>query len=293
MATTDLNLSTITDGTVVNGKWAGTGIFDKLMVAVTDNLDLQYQNGRIKGTDYANVYLGSIQSVLQQSMTFLLQKEATEVDILMKRAQTEDQFGKVIDDNGNMTDSANTGTQHHWAVKTAEEQYTTAGFVTNKTEKEVASTRLDNALRQAKLMVEYNLDTTDAALGETLSTYKDFLTNLSTESAKDEWRQNGIPQTLYELEIMSKRLEADVASNTATGYKADSLYKIYRSLQELMFALANSGTIDVEANGTYDRILDGMEKAMNGQADVWGINMGIDLDASDVAEKPSATTPTV
>ena len=59
----------------------GDGIFDELMKAVNSQIETQYLNNRITGTDYANVYLSSLQSVLSQSIDFYLRSELTEVQI--------------------------------------------------------------------------------------------------------------------------------------------------------------------------------------------------------------------
>lgn len=60
---------------------AGTGIFDELMAAVNAQIDTQFLNNRITGTDYSNVYLGTMQTVLQQSVQFALQKQLSEAQI--------------------------------------------------------------------------------------------------------------------------------------------------------------------------------------------------------------------
>jgi len=54
----------------------GTAIFDTLMSVVESHIENQFQKGRLKGTDYATVYLGSLQAVLSQSVQFLLQEQA-------------------------------------------------------------------------------------------------------------------------------------------------------------------------------------------------------------------------
>lgn len=59
-----------------------TGVFDKLMASVNEHILLQYENNRITGTDYATVYLGSIQSVLQQSIQFALQEQLSEAQVV-------------------------------------------------------------------------------------------------------------------------------------------------------------------------------------------------------------------
>ena len=75
MATT---VDLITNGSIVNNEWVGTGVFDGLMHAVNKNIEVQYNNGRIAGQDYANIYLGGLQAVLQQSIMFVLQKDTND-----------------------------------------------------------------------------------------------------------------------------------------------------------------------------------------------------------------------
>ena len=75
MATT---VDLITNGNIVNNEWVGTGVFDGLMHAVNKNIEVQYNNGRIAGQDYANIYLGGLQAVLQQSIMFVLQKDTND-----------------------------------------------------------------------------------------------------------------------------------------------------------------------------------------------------------------------
>lgn len=58
-----------------------TGIFDVLMNAVDSHINTQYLNNRITGSDYANVYLGSIQAVLQAAVQYNLQEQLTEAQI--------------------------------------------------------------------------------------------------------------------------------------------------------------------------------------------------------------------
>lgn len=80
--TTDIILTDITNGTLdINNDWTGTGIFDVLMSAVNKNIESQYMKNRITGSDYATVYLGSIQAVLQQSMEYALREKLVEAQI--------------------------------------------------------------------------------------------------------------------------------------------------------------------------------------------------------------------
>lgn len=74
-----------------NNTVTGTGVFDDLMEAVNIHLKAQYDLGRITGSDYATVYLGAMQTALQQSVSFTLGKAKTnaEVTLINQKEVTE------------------------------------------------------------------------------------------------------------------------------------------------------------------------------------------------------------
>jgi hypothetical protein len=53
----------------------GSGVFDVLIQSVLRHIKAEYDEGRITGSDYANVYLGSMQSTLAEAVKFLLQEQ--------------------------------------------------------------------------------------------------------------------------------------------------------------------------------------------------------------------------
>lgn len=65
----DITIKDLTDGSLV-----GEGVFDKLMAALKPHLQQEYTQNRLKGPEYAEVYLGSLSNVMNTSMQFLLQK---------------------------------------------------------------------------------------------------------------------------------------------------------------------------------------------------------------------------
>ena len=67
---TDLVVSDLTQSTL-----EGTGVFDVLMRSTKTHLEAEFSKNRIKGAEYATVYLGSLDSVMRTSMEFLLQKQ--------------------------------------------------------------------------------------------------------------------------------------------------------------------------------------------------------------------------
>ena len=89
----DILISDISNGSISTGAdnkyiWTGSGIFDKLMIAINGNIKVQFDNGHINTADYANVYLGALQSAIQSSMDFLLKEKLTEEQITASQADT-------------------------------------------------------------------------------------------------------------------------------------------------------------------------------------------------------------
>ena len=70
-------------------EWSGSGVFDKLMHAINGNILVQYESGRIKGPEYAQVYLGSMQTAVVEAMKFMLTKEQIAKDLNLKQAQID------------------------------------------------------------------------------------------------------------------------------------------------------------------------------------------------------------
>lgn len=80
----DLTTADLTEGL---NTLTGVGTFDELMKAMSAHLEDQYSKQRIKGTDYANVYLGSTQTLMQQAVTYLLERDKVSKQLLLMDAQ--------------------------------------------------------------------------------------------------------------------------------------------------------------------------------------------------------------
>lgn len=65
----------------------GGGIFDTLMRANKVHLQAEFDKGRIKGTEYATVYLGSLESVMRTSLEFIMQRQkvALEAELMAQQ----------------------------------------------------------------------------------------------------------------------------------------------------------------------------------------------------------------
>lgn len=67
----------------------GTGVFDVLMKASREHLEQEFRQGRLKGNEYAQVYLASTQSVLSTALQFVLSREAQNLDFQIKAKEVE------------------------------------------------------------------------------------------------------------------------------------------------------------------------------------------------------------
>lgn len=89
----DITLSELTNGSISQNSdedyvWTGTGAFDKLISAVNSNIKIQYDNGAIDKSDYAQVYLAAIQTTIQTAVDFLLREQLVEAQIAQTETQT-------------------------------------------------------------------------------------------------------------------------------------------------------------------------------------------------------------
>jgi hypothetical protein len=87
------NNNTVTLAKLTSANADGIGVFDVLMRSVKAQLDAEYNANRIKGSEYATVYLGSLQAVLQTSLQMVLAQEKTnlEIQVLEKEVLLRDQ----------------------------------------------------------------------------------------------------------------------------------------------------------------------------------------------------------
>ena len=97
----DIILSDLTNST---DHVEGTGVFDVLIQAVERHVNSQYEEGRLAGTDFATVYLGSMQSVLSEAVKYLMteQQADRQADLISAQILSETknhEVGGVIDLN--------------------------------------------------------------------------------------------------------------------------------------------------------------------------------------------------
>lgn len=77
----------ITLDSLTQATTSGDGVFDTLMRAFKAHLDEQYNKNRIRGAEYAQVYLAGVQQVLQTSLAFTLNQEEQNLKNELARQQ--------------------------------------------------------------------------------------------------------------------------------------------------------------------------------------------------------------
>lgn len=84
-------MADITTLDLTTGAVDGSGVFDLLMKATKAHLDQEFEANRIRGNDYATVYLGSVQAVMQTATQFLLEKDraARQAELLQAQIDSE------------------------------------------------------------------------------------------------------------------------------------------------------------------------------------------------------------
>ena len=82
MPITPVTLADLTGATL-----DGTGVFDVLMRANKAHLESEYTKNRIKGPEYASVYLGSLEAVMKTALAFLLQKDKSSLEAQLLEQQ--------------------------------------------------------------------------------------------------------------------------------------------------------------------------------------------------------------
>ena len=86
---TDLVNGSIDRTSVEKPTWEGTAIFDVLVKALNDNIQIQYESGRITGPDLAKVYMGGLHTCITQAVTVFMQKPVIEKELEIKAKQIE------------------------------------------------------------------------------------------------------------------------------------------------------------------------------------------------------------
>ena len=92
MSNFEININNFSNGQIdttnpQDPKWEGTGIFDIIIKAANENIKIQNQTSRITGAEYAEVYLGTMQTAISEAIKFVLQNDTLAKELELKQAQ--------------------------------------------------------------------------------------------------------------------------------------------------------------------------------------------------------------
>ena len=85
----DFSNGSIDNSNPQDPKWGGTGVFDIIMKAANENIKIQNQASRITGAEYAEVYLGTMQTAISEAMRFILNRDQSTKDLEVKQANID------------------------------------------------------------------------------------------------------------------------------------------------------------------------------------------------------------
>ena len=220
----------ITIGQVTDGLLGGNGSFDVLMAAITAHIDQQYEKNRITSSDFGAVYLGSIQTTLEQAINFTLSAGKTELEEKILQAQLDKlELEKQL-----------TALQ----VERAATENLTARVQLEKAHKELAQLDLQSALiaaQTAKTNTETNL--TQQQINRTVQETELVKQKLTTEKAQTSdgyagvigkqsaliaaqtaktdgevtLTQQQVSRTVQEIELVKQKITTEKAQ-TSDGY---------------------------------------------------------------------------
>ncbi len=81
-----LTIPELTTATNANTSVTGEGVYDVLMNSVRAQVYEEYEQGRITGQEYSEVYLGATQSALGLALEFLMKKDLVPLEAENVRA---------------------------------------------------------------------------------------------------------------------------------------------------------------------------------------------------------------
>lgn len=288
---TSITFNEITNATTLTN---GTGYFDTIMKVVTLHLEDQLNKGNITSEAYANVYLGGMQSSMQLATQFALEEKLKEAqtdgalkDIEVKTAQINEMEArelatkaKILDENGieitaenELIPSASTTTAHHFSTDLLKAQIATEEEKDDLVKAQKDAALMDSVAKRGQITQELNGEYDPTTLewafpGASVDTNEEINFYKSVSGAN--------VATPYTMNMFRQLKENSIADATAKGYKADGAYKAYKSLQELLFALANAGVeasdediIADSANNPYKKIMLSMETLINAHIAEW------------------------
>lgn len=258
---TPISISDVTTNvSVANNVVSGDGIFDDLMETITVHLKAQYDANRITGAQYADVYLGAIQTAIIQSMQFALgkdkaTKEAELLSVQASKARIEIYLDKIIKEQAILDAKIKNGDEVIYSVweLTYEGDPDTYTYTTldNLTENDVKSRVLmfphveDTAITGVTLSSSTVLHQAGTSLAEA--------TIQKTEAEVDVLNQKGITEFAQTLVTEKTTPHADsLAGRQASLYNEQAKGFKWNADQKYLKTLLDAWSVNINTAGVAD-----------------------------------------
>lgn len=211
-AAVEIKVSDLTEATLV-----GDGVFDILMRATKAHLDEEYTKNRIKGPEYATVYLGSLNSVMDKALQFLLNKQKSQLEAELIGAQirqTEAQVTLTIA-QAELARQQKLNAENEWLLLAEQRAKLVAetGLIGQQEANLVAT--LPQIVEQTKLTEQQRLN----AITEELMMHKQIC---KLEAEYDLTMEQKV-KVSTETDLLGQKIQTEKAQTTGVGVAEDSV----------------------------------------------------------------------
>lgn len=217
----EIELKDLTEATV-----AGTGVFDVLMRAARSHLDEEFTRNRIKGPEYANVYLGSIEPVLVQSVEFLLNKDKAKNEADLIAAQIRETEAKIllIEAQTELAKQQKLNAENEWLLLAEQKAKMTAETALIYQQKDNLEATLPQIDVQTALITQQRLN----AITEELIMHK----QMCKLDAEYDLIMGQISKTTTETGLLAQKIQTEKAQTTGAGTTEDSVIGKQKTLYQ-------------------------------------------------------------
>ena len=243
-----IQLTDLTNGSIkreagTQPVWEGTAIFDTLIKAVNENINIQYEQTRITGSDYATVYLGAIETCIKEATNLLLQKaivdkdiELKDKEIAVKEKEIEVQQAQILK---LQADTLNT--QEDTKLKTAQADVfplQAAQELALTTEK-VLSQEEDTKLKAAQAIAFPLQSAKDLAV-------KDAQINVAVEETRLKAAQADAYPNQVAKDNLVKQANIDLLNRQKEGFDDNKNQKLFESQMNAWALMFSSGLLETK-----------------------------------------------
>jgi hypothetical protein len=204
----------------------GTGVFDALMKTLSLHMAAQFEKGRITGKEYGEVYLGGLQATLQQSVSFLVNKDKVHWDALLVREQVKlTQLQQAIAKNEFQLGKLRLREQQFTMARIEIEAYTAkANYAKTKMDLANSFTTIQQAEKQIVLIGE-QVDAARAVTKDTLSDGSDVHGKAEQEKLVAQAQVKLVGEQFESQRAQTSDTRSDGATVVGTMGAQTALYK--------------------------------------------------------------------